>query len=294
MKASSRAYLYMHIAVLLWSFTAILGKAISLTEFTLVWYRMLMTAGLLLFIPGVIKGIRQYGLRSLLPLFGIGVIVSLHWVTFYGSIKYTNASVAVACIGTTALFASLIEPILLKTRFRRPDILLGIGMLISIYLISQASPEGYAFGIGLGILSSLLAATFSVLNKRYAGKFPAMLFTFSEMSGGFLFLCLILPFYIHFMPEAFHWPGTEDWIYLALLSVFCTVLPFSLSIIALRQISAFTSVFLVNLEPLYTIALAAFIFKEHQDLTLPFYLGVALMIACVAAHGYLVKKGKIN
>jgi len=293
-KIQTRAYLYMHIAVLLWSFTAILGKAITLTEFVLVWYRMILTSVILLLIPGVWKGLRSYGLRALAPLFGIGAIVSLHWVAFYGSIKYTNASVAVACIGTSSLFAALLEPILLKTSFRKPDLILGGGMLVAIYLVSEASPEGYAFGIGLGILSSLLAALFSILNKRYAAEFPAMLFTFSEMAGGWIFLSLMLPFYIHFMPDAFVWPDQNNWIYLALLAFFCTVVPFSLNIIALRHVSAFTSVFLVNLEPLYTFALAAFIFKEHQQLSINFYLGALLMVVCVLIHAYLVRRGKMN
>jgi drug/metabolite transporter (DMT)-like permease len=293
-KIENRSYLLMHIAVLLWSFTAILGKAISLTEFVLVWYRMIITAVLLLIIPGVWKGLKSFGLKALSPLFGIGMIVALHWVAFYGSIKYTNASVAVACIGTSSLFAALLEPLILRTKFKKADIVLGAGMLLAIYLVSEASPEGYAFGIGLGILSSLLAALFSILNKIYAKSFPAMLFTFSEMAGGWVFLCLLLPFYIHFMPGAFVWPDSTNWTYLGLLALFCTIVPFSLNIIALRHVSAFTSVFLVNLEPLYTFALAALIFKEHQDLSTPFYLGAFLMMACVIIHAILVRKGKMN
>lgn len=275
---------------MLWSFTAILGKLITLSEFVLVWYRMILTAFILFLIPGVYKQLRIFGIKKILPLLGIGMLVAMHWVAFYGSIKYTNASVAVACIGTTSMFAAILEPLILKTPFKKPDLFLGIGMVAAIYLISNATPSGYAFGIGLGILSSLLAALFSILNKRYANAYPAMLFTISEMTGGWLFLCLILPFYIHFMPGQFIWPSQTDWIYLILLSIFCTVLPFSLSIISLRHISAFTSVFLINLEPIYTLLLAAVIFKENEQLSLSFYMGTMMIIALVSIHAVYNRK----
>lgn len=280
----------MHICVLLWSFTAILGKLITLSEFVLVWYRMIMTAGFLLLFPGTIKSLFTFGFRKLIPLFLIGALVSIHWVSFYGSIKYSNASVAVICIGTTSLFTALLEPVLLRSHFKYIDILLGIGMIGAVYLISNATPAGYLFGILLGIISSFVAALFSILNKRYASHYPATLFTFAEMTGGWLFLCLILPFYIYFVPEKFVWPDLSNWTYLGLLSFFCTVVPFSLSIIALRHISAFTSVFLLNLEPLYALVLAALILNEAEQLSPAFYMGALLMIILVMLHAFFSRQ----
>jgi drug/metabolite transporter (DMT)-like permease len=251
---------------------------------------MIMTAGILLLLPGVIKSLMAHGFRKLLPLFLIGALVSIHWVSFYGSIKYSNASVAVICIGTTSLFTALLEPLLLKTRFRYIDLLLGVGMIGAVYLISNATPSGYLFGIMLGIISSFVAALFSILNKRYASHYPATLFTFAEMTGGWFFLCLILPLYIYFVPEKFVWPDLTNWTYLGLLSFFCTVVPFSLSVIALRKISAFTSVFLLNLEPLYALILAALILNEAEQLTPAFYLGALLMILLVMIHAFFSRQ----
>lgn len=280
----------MHICVLLWSFTAILGKLITLSEFVLVWYRMIMTAGMLLFFPDMIRSLLSHGFKKLLPLFLIGALVSIHWVSFYGSIKYSNASVAVICIGTTSLFTALLEPLLLRGKVKYVDLLLGIGMIFAVYLISNATPSGYLFGIALGIFSSFVASLFSILNKRYANHYPATLFTFAEMTGGWLFLCTILPFYIHFAPDKFVWPDLTNWTYLGLLSFFCTVVPFSLSIMALRHISAFTSVFLLNLEPLYALVLAALILNEGEQLTSAFYFGAFLMILLVMLHAFFSRQ----
>jgi len=267
----------MHLAVLLWSITAILGKLISLAEFPLVWFRMLITSLVLLMFPSVFNALKRYNFRQTIPLLLTGVIVAIHWVAFYGAIKLTNASVAVACLGTSSVFAAILEPLILKSAFNKSDILLGSGMTLAIYLISNASPEGFFLGICLGVFAAFLAALFSILNKKYSNDYPATYLTFAEMSGGWLFLTLILPFYIHFKPGYFHLPDLEDTSLLLVLSIACTIVPFTLSILALRHISAFTGVFIVNLEPLYTIIIAAVFLQEHKEVNLNFYFGVILI-----------------
>jgi drug/metabolite transporter (DMT)-like permease len=284
-KGVNSAYLLMHVSVMLWGFTAILGKLIELREYMLVWYRMWITALLLLLLPGTIKWIRNIKLQNIAPLTGIGMLVALHWVCFYGSVKFSNASIAATCIGITSFFTAIIEPILLRKPFQKTDILLGLSIIPGIWLISEASPAGYGTGIVLGIISSLLAASFSVLNKVYADQFDAAGMTWVEMISGALLLTLLLPVYFLYFPDAVAIPTTNDWLLLLAMSVFCTIIPFMISIYALRYISAFTSVFMLNLEPLYSIVLAILILNENQELGLQFYVGAGLILLAVTGHG---------
>lgn len=287
MEIRSKAYLQMHIATFLWGLTAILGKMISIGEFPLVWYRVFFVSICMLLLPGLLKQLKQLNRKTILLLSGIGVLLSLHWVAWYGSIKYANASVAVSCIASVSLFVSILEPILNRTAFDKSNIILGIMVIPGILLINQSLELQYKFGFLLGILAAFLAAVFAVLNKRYTQNIAPNTITFVQMLSGWLFLSLCLPFYLKIQPGNFHLPDGKDFVLLLILSLFCTVIPYNLFLKTLKATDAFTTSLINNLEPVYGIILAAILLHENKELNWKFYIGTLIILSTVFIHAYL-------
>ena len=295
MEIRSKAYLQMHIATFLWGLTAILGKVISIGEFPLVWFRVLFVSISMLFIPKLTSTIKQLDRKTIFILSGIGILLTLHWVAWYGSIKYSNASVAVSCIACCSLFVSILEPLMNNTKFNRSNIILGILVIPGILLINQSIIDlNYSKGFLLGIFAAFLAAIFSILNKKYTQDIAPNTITFIQLLSGWIFLSICLPFYIKFNPGNFHLPDFKDFIFLLILSVFCTVIPYNLFLRALKASNAFTTSLINNLEPVYGIILAAILLQENKELNLKFYLGVAIILSAVFAHAFLNTKSKIT
>lgn len=275
-----RALWFLHIAVLLFGFTAILGKLITLREVMLVWHRLWITCLSIAFIPGVISSLQKMSKQEIIRFMGIGLITCMHWLTFYGSIKLSNVSVALSCLATSSLFTSLIEPIVFKRRVNPLEVILGVAVAIGILIITQAT-LGYREGIIIGLISALLAALFSTLNKRYMGNHNPVTMTFLELGTGFLLITLLLPAYLHFYPETVLMPQASDWLWLIILAVICTSVAYVLALMALKEISAFTANLAINLEPVYGILLAIPIFHEHMELDWRFYLGTGIILSSV-------------
>lgn len=270
----------MNLAVILWGFTGVLGKAISLGAPMLVWYRMLLTA---LFMAAILYYRKQWVKISkpdLLRLALIGFLMGVHWVAFYGSIKLSNISIALVCLSTTPIFTTIFNVAIDKYRYNFRELLLGLFALAGMYLIYQFQ-KFYAAGIAAGIAAAVLAALFTVLNKRIAHKYPAHTMVFYEMSTGWLFITLLMPFQVYYMPDTALLPNKIDWIWLIILSLCCTVWAQSLALNALKYISSFTATLTVNLEPLYGILLAFIFFNENKDLHYGFYIGMILIIVSV-------------
>lgn len=279
-----KAYLQMHVAILLWGFTAILGKLISLDEGLLVWYRMLLSTvamGIYLLIQNKLKGI---SLKNLLPIAGIGAIITLHWITFYGAIKASNVSIAISCFSSVALFTAIMDPLIKGKKPKISELLLGLAVISGIYLIFTEQ-ELYIKGILLSVISAFLASLFTILNKRISGSLEPGVITFFELGTGFLLLTLGLPLWLQINQSSFSFPNLHDTGYLLLLSVFCTTIAFTLSLYALQKIDAFTMNLSVNLEPLYSIILAFMLFSEHKSLNTGFYLGSLIILSAVVIHG---------
>jgi len=288
-----KAFLQLHLAVLLAGFTAIFGKLITLNEGVLTSYRMLLSAvilGLFLFFK---KELQILSLKNTLQLFGVGAIISLHWVLFYGSIKYANVSVSVTCLSTIGFFTSLFEPLIRRRKIDLIEVSLGLLAVAGIYLIFNFYPQ-YKTGIIFGIISAMLASIFPIINKEILVDFPPNTVTLYEMSGGFLALCFILPLYLHFFPAKYFIPTPSDFWWLMVLAGLCTVYAFNLSLQALKHISAFTTNLTYNFEPIYSIILAFIIFKENQFLGPGFYMGFALILLAITLQMMRVYQDRKN
>jgi drug/metabolite transporter (DMT)-like permease len=275
-----RALIYLHLAVFLAGFTGVLGRWITLNESLLVWYRLLITVITLALLSVFQGSFPKVSGRKLLVIFGVGGIVAFHWVSFYGSIKYSNVSIALVCFSTLGFFSSLLEPLLMKKRFSVSEVLLGMLAIAGVYLIFHFDTR-YKTGILYGLVSAVLAALFTVLNKSLLKSEDTRTVTFYELTGGFLVLTLLLPFYLKFFNVAFSLPHGLDWFWLLVLSWLCTVLAFYLSLSALRKVSPFTVNLTYNLEPVYGIVLAFVIYHENEYLGPGFYLGLSLIIIAV-------------
>ena len=286
-----KAFLQLHMAVFLAGFTGVLGRLITLNEALLVWYRLLITVLVLWVIYLFKRNGRPISLASMARITGVGVIVALHWVSFYASIKYANVSVALVCFSAIGFFTAILEPLITRKPFNRNELLLGLLVIAGIYLIFQFDPQ-YKTGIILGLTSALLASLFPVFNRLLVQRYKPETVTLYQLSGGFFFLTLLLPFYLHFVPAGHMIPTLADAGWLLVLALFCTVWAFNLSMNALKKISAFTVNLTYNLEPLYGIALAFLIYREDKYLSSSFYVGLFLILLSVVLQTWLVYKSR--
>jgi drug/metabolite transporter (DMT)-like permease len=282
-----KAFIQLHVAVFLAGITALLGKLISLNAVWLVWYRLLITIATLWVLAVFQKNIGKINERQLLQIAFTGAIVALHWVAFYGSIKYANVSIALVCFSLVGFFSSIAEPLLFKRAIARREVLLGLLSVAGVGLIFHFDVR-YKTGIIAGVIAALLAALFTVLNKKLLQQHTPQTVTVYELTAGFVVLTILLFFENIFNGSNFVIPSHADWGWLILLSWFCTVLAFILSLKALKKISSFTVNLTYNLEPVYGILLAFIIFKENKYLHTSFYAGLALILAAVVIQMWRV------
>lgn len=286
-----KAFLQLHLSVFLAGFTGILGKLISLNEGLLVWYRLLITSVTLYILFRIQGTFKKLPWKDILPIGGTGVIVALHWLFFYGSIKYSNVSIGVICFSLTSLFTAIFDPLINRRRFDVAEMLLSMLTLLGILLIFHFDTQ-YRTGIILGIISAMFAALFTVFNKRLIKRFDTYTITFYELSTGFIVLSIAMPLYLYLFPVPSLLPSSIDIIYLLVLAWFCTVLMYLLSMNALKKISPFTVNLCFNLEPVYSIVMAFVLFHENKFLNNAFYAGLGCIILSVGLQMLRVARGK--
>ncbi len=276
-----KAYLQLHTCVILWGFTAILGRLISLPALQLVCWRMALVAVVLLAVRRTWVGVAVMPVRSVFVFTVIGLIVASHWVAFYTSIKISNASVAVACLGLGSIFAAVIEPIVMQRPHDRLELLLGLFAVPGVVLIVGGVPLEMRLGIAVGVVAALLSAIFTTLNKRFTPKGDPFAITCIEMSAGAVVLG------VPAVLSGLTMPTQMDAIWLLVLAVACTLLPFVMWIQSLKYVSAFSTLLVLNLEPVYAILLAAVLFQEYEELTPLFYGGTAIILLAVVLQPQL-------
>lgn len=285
-----RAWLELHFAVFCFGFTAILGAWISLSALSLVWWRVGITSLSLILLLRGFGSLPRMPRRLALKYAGIGIIVALHWVAFYGAIKLANASIALVCMATTALFTAFLEPWLLGRRRSRVEIFLGLLIIPGMMLIVSHLEPGHGYGLLAGLVSAALAALFSILNKKMISKASELEITLLELGSAFGFLgILLLALAVSGFPLSLR-PAPGDWLPLLALALLCTTLAYVLALRALRHLTAFASNLTINLEPVYGIVLAILLLGEHRQLDPRFYLGVVLILAAVLAYPWLRRR----
>ncbi|MFC0605587.1 DMT family transporter [Winogradskyella pulchriflava] len=278
--AKLKHYLHLHFLVFIAGFTAILGELISIGALALVWYRMAI-AGILMFL--FIKIIRldiKITKKAFWQFSAAGIIIALHWITFFESINQANVSIALAMFSSGAFFASFIEPIFFKRRILGYEILFGLMVILGVFLITS-SEMNYIYGIALGLLSALLSTLFAIINGRFIERYSATVISFYEFLSGVLFLTVfILLSGVKFNAEFFTL-SYNDWIYIFILASVCTAYAFIGAVEIMRYISPFTVILSYNLEPVYGIAMALILFPETEQMSSQFYIGAALVIVTV-------------
>ncbi len=282
-----KAFLQLHAAVFLAGFTGILGKLIGLQEGMLVWWRIFITIIVLFTWLAATKQLEILKRKDIAAVSGVGLLIALHWILFYGSIKYANVSVALVCFSATGFFTAILEPIVMRKKIEWIELALGLLSIIGIYIIFDFHPQ-YKLGIAFGIMAAVGSALFPIFNKQLLLRIKATTLTLYEFAGGLLLLSLLLPLYHQFFPANYYWPTAMDWMWLLVLAVFCTVLMFVLQLEALKKISAFTSNLSFNLEPLYGIIMAFLFFKEGQLLQKEFFIGLGLIVLAVLLQTWLM------
>ncbi|MEN8137188.1 MAG: EamA family transporter [Bacteroidota bacterium] len=288
MPKSKNEYLHLHLIVFIWGFTAILGKLISLDAVTLVWYRIFFTVISIFAFIKIAKIDIRLPKKAILQLLGIGVIIAFHWTTFYYAIKIANVSVTLAGLSTGAFFVSILEPIIYRKRPVIHEMLLGIVVVGGILLILDVEGD-LKVGVLIALLSAALASLFSVFNARLAHKWDPTVITFYQMIGGVLTLSLVIPFMSKDMVD-FSIPTGMDLVYLIILATVCTAYTFIAAVRIMRTLSAFTVVLTVNLEPVYGIIMAYFIFGESETMSPKFYIGTFVIISTVLINSWIKSK----
>ena len=278
-----KAFLQLHLAIFLAGFTAIFGKLIHLNEGWLVWYRLGITSLTMLILFSLTKKLQRLNFRDAMKLTGIGFLAALHWVTFYGSVKYANISVALVCFSATGFFTAIVEPLLHRKKINASEIVLGLLVILGIYIIFHFDPR-YKIGIILGVICAALLAFVMVIIRQFVQRINSETILTYQLTGGWITLSMVMPFYYHQFPTDYIFPTLKDWIWLIILSWFCSVWAFQLSVNALKKLTAFTVNLSYNFEPVYGIILAFFIYHENEQLNWSFFIGLSLIALAVAVQ----------
>jgi len=286
-----KSYFLLHFAVILAGFTGIFGKLISLNEGLLVWYRVFFSFLWLFLILKLFKVNIDISVRQKFNIAKIGMLITIHWIFFYGSIKYANISIGVVCYSLTSFFTAVFGPLINKKRFVVSELLLSVLTLAGIALIFHFDAS-YQLGITIGVISSAFAALYTIYNERLVKNYDSKLINYYQMMGGVIGLGVLMPLYLHFFPAEKLVPGVEDTAYLVLLSLFCTVGLYILFAESLKRIPAFTVNLSFNLEPIYAIIMAFLFFGEGKQVNISFYAGLLFVATSVVLQTLITVKNK--
>ena len=285
-------YLLLHLIVLIWGFTAILGALISLDAIPLVWYRMSLAVVFIILYFIIKKKSFKADRIGIGKFFLTGVIIALHWIFFFKAIKASNVSVALVTMSTGAFFVSLIEPIFFKRRINKLEIVLGLIVILGLYVIFNFESQ-YRLGIFYALVSSFLSAIFSVLNGLFIKKYAASTISLYQLFFGVVFITAYL-FFVNGFSISFFKISKLDWLYLLILSSFCTAYAFIASVKVMKYLSPYTVILTINLEPVYAIILALFIFGEKEKMNIEFYFGAFIVLFVVLVNGIIKNKTVIR
>ncbi|PCI11961.1 MAG: EamA family transporter [Flavobacteriaceae bacterium] len=284
-------YLHLHFVILIWGFTAVLGALISIDAIPLVWYRMLIATAFLFIYMLIRRKSFKVSKGTLTKFILGGIIIALHWITFFLAIKSSNISVALIMMSTGAFFTSLIEPLFFKRRVSKLELFLGILVIFGLYIIFKIEGH-FMLGIIYGLISSFLSALFSVANGLYVKKNDPVVMSFYQLFFGVVFITILLGIKGEFVFSFFQL-SSNDWIYLLILGSICTAYAFAASVKVMKVLSPFTVMLSINLEPVYGIILALLIFPEKEKMPPNFYYGALIILFAVVLNGIIINRKKL-
>lgn len=287
---NNKSYLHLHLIVFIWGFTAILGRLITLDALPLVWYRMLFAVGFIFIYIKYKRTSIKIPKRILLKFLIAGLVIALHWFTFFRAIKVSNVSITLACLSTGAFFTSLIEPIFFGKKIIWYEIFFGLIVVFGLSIIFNVEGR-YIEGIVLALSSAFLSASFAVINSKFVKDYDPTVISFYELSGGVLFFSFFLLFNNSFNADFFQLT-TSDFIYLLILSSVCTAYAFIASTAVMKFLSPYTVMLTINLEPIYGIILAVLIFEDKEQMSPQFYLGAVIILITVILNGIIKSRVK--
>jgi drug/metabolite transporter (DMT)-like permease len=288
-----KSFVFLHVAVLLGGFTGIFGKLITINAAALVWFRVAISAILLYAILKGTRRFKHYGRKEIIRLSVSGLLPCFFWAFFYASIKYSNVSIGVVCFCLTGFFTAVLNPVVNRQKLAISELLLSALTLAGVSLIFHFDTT-YRTGIILGTISSFFGSLYIMGNEKLVKRYDTRMINYYQLLGATIGLGLLMPVYIHYSPAQHLLPSGADWLYLLMLSLFCTVGLYLLVAEALKDLSAFTVNLSFNLEPVYSILLAMLIFKENKVLNASFYWGLSLIMLSVIFQmlNYLPSKSR--
>ncbi|RYG03936.1 MAG: EamA family transporter [Chitinophagaceae bacterium] len=280
--------LILHLTVVVWGFTGILGRLISIDAVQLVWYRVGIASVTLLFYFLASKKDIAVTRKQLLQYFLTGAIVAVHWILFFYAIKVSTVSVALIALSAATLFTSIIEPLVKKKTILLSDVVIGLLIIAGIFLIFKFESQ-YTLGIIIGLLSAVASASFATINSTLVQKKDARIIGFYELSGAFLWVTIYRIYDGSLLEETFNL-STNDWIYLTILGTICTALAYVAGVTVMRSLSAFRVALITNLEPVYGIILAFIFFGSSEQMTTGFYAGSILILSAIFVYPIYKKR----
>lgn len=285
-------HLHLHLIVFIWGFTAVLGALISLDAMPLVWFRMLFAVGFIAVYIYFKKIPLKISLKTKVQFLFAGLIIALHWFTFFRAIKISNISITLACLSTGAFFTSLLEPILYNKKIVFYEVFFGLLVVVGLFIIFHFEGD-YLWGILTAITSAFLSALFAVINSKFVKEHDPIIISFYELSGGVVFFTFLLLFTHSFSPNFFS-ISNEDLMFLMILSSVCTAYAFIASTSIMKFLSPYTVMLTINLEPIYGIILAVLIFKEKERMSFEFYIGAVIILLIVLLNSIIKSYKKRN
>ncbi len=287
-----KSYLHLHLIVFIWGFTAVLGRLISLEALPLVWFRMLFAVGFIAVYIWIKKIPIQVSPKTAVKFLFAGIIIALHWFTFFKAIKVSNISVTLACLATGAFFTSLLEPLFYRKKIVWYEVLFGLLVVVGLYIIFNVEAQ-YIEGIIIALISAFLSALFAVINSKFVKEHNPTLISFYELGGGLVFFSFLLLF-TNSSTSTFFKLSSEDLIYLFVLSSICTAYAFIASTAIMKFLSPYTVMLTINLEPIYGIILAVLVYKEKETMSPNFYFGALIILLSVVLNSVIKSYQKAN
>lgn len=285
-----KEFLLLHGIVFLWGFTGIIGKLLHQESFIIVWYRVLIASlGLLVYL-WITKTSFSVKRTHLLPAVLVGIVVALHWITFYYAIQISTASLGILCLATTTVHVVWLEPLIMKTAFQWKKLFFSLMVVAGVAFIARDFKGDVLLATGIGLLSALLAGIFSVSNAKLSQTIPAPILSFYELTTGWVGISLYLLF-TH-APKALFYLSQNDLLWLLFLGLVCTSFAFIVAINLVKKLGAYTVSLTINLEPIYTMILAVVLLNEHKVLSIEFYVSAFLIVGALLLNGWLSRTPK--